>query len=78
MFGPVKLPPEFLALGNRAWVICNGQQDVGFGVRPMKQLGPSATRDQCAAAGVPFFFYGMPGNAVKTPPDLLVREFPRW
>ena len=77
MFGPVKLPPEFLALGNRAWVICNGQQDVGFGVRPMDANWARALRDQCAAAGVPFFFYGMPGNA-ETPPDLLVREFPRW
>lgn len=38
------------------WVICGGEN--GPGARPMHPDWPRGLRDQCAAAGVPFFFKG--------------------
>jgi protein gp37 len=52
--GPLILPPVFLALGNRAWIIAGGES--GPGARPMNPDWARSLRDQCQAAGVPFFF----------------------
>lgn len=54
MLGPVTLPQEFIALGNRGWAICGGES--GNGARPMHPNWARGIRDQCSAAGVPFFF----------------------
>lgn len=52
--GPLKLPDDFLALGDRAWVIAGGCS--GAHAWPAHPAWFRAVRDQCAAAGVPFFF----------------------
>lgn len=39
---------------NITWIICGGES--GHGARPMHPDWPRSLRDQCAAAGVPFFF----------------------
>ena len=39
---------------DRFWVICGGES--GSGARPMNPDWARSLRDQCAAAGVPFFF----------------------
>lgn len=48
--------PEADVLANRKldWVVAGGES--GPGARPMHPDWPRALRDQCAAAGVPFFF----------------------
>lgn len=52
--GPIDWPKEFLALGKRAWLVTGGEG--GPGARPMHPDVPRHDRDQCNAAGVPFFF----------------------
>lgn len=52
--GPLLLPPDFLALGNRAWLVCGGES--GSKARPMHPDYARGVRDQCVEAGVPFFF----------------------
>ena len=52
--GLINYPKEFLALGNRAWLITGGES--GSGARPMHPDIPRHDRDQCQEAGVPFFF----------------------
>lgn len=54
LLGPVKLPPEFLALGKRGWVIVGGES--GPKARPMHPDWVRGPRDQCVQAGVAFFF----------------------
>lgn len=54
LLGPVTLPQEFLALGSRAWVIAGGE--TGRKPRPTDPEWFRSLRDQCAAAGVPYFF----------------------
>lgn len=49
--GPRCNPDGSDALG---WVICGGES--GPGARPMNPAWPRSLRDQCQAAGVPFFF----------------------
>lgn len=57
------------------WVICGGE--TGPGARPMHPDWARSLRDQCAVAGVPFFFKKMGAAwSGETPPDLLVREYP--
>ncbi|MDF1720546.1 MAG: phage Gp37/Gp68 family protein [Minwuia sp.] len=64
------------------WVICGGE--AGPGARPMHPDWARSLRDQCAAAGVPFFMKQMSAvtldgaKADKTaiPDDLLIREVP--
>jgi protein gp37 len=64
------------------WVVAGGES--GPGARPMHPDWARSLRDQCAAAGVPFFMKqlsGPKGRAVKNidqfPEDLRVREWPR-
>ena len=52
--GPLILPPDFLALGKRAWLVCGGE--TGPGARPMHPDWARKVRDDCQAVGVPFFF----------------------
>lgn len=54
MLGPVDLPPEFLALGRKAWVIVGGES--GKHARPMHPAWVRSIERQCEAAWVPFFF----------------------
>jgi protein gp37 len=76
MIRPVTLPDDFLALGNRTWVIISGEQRVP-GTRP-RYLNPQlarAVRNQCQTAGVPLFVKQMcRGEAID--PDLYIKEFP--
>lgn len=46
--------PEPIAWSSLDWVICGGES--GAGARPMNPAWVRRLRDQCAAAGVPFFF----------------------
>jgi protein gp37 len=73
MLGPVRLPPDFLRHGRRAWTIASGEQ--GRDARSMDADWARALRDQCAAAGVPFFLLQMAGRK-PIPADLFVRQFP--
>jgi protein gp37 len=73
MIGPVRLPDGFLALGK--WVIVSGEQGPSRYCRPMDVRWARALRDQCAAAGIPFFLKQM-ARKQPIPPDLHVRQFP--
>jgi protein gp37 len=73
---PIRLPPELLALGNRAWVIVNGMEKVPH--ERCRDTDPDwmrAVRDQCAGAGVPIYVKGMSFRD-PIPIDLLIRQFP--
>jgi protein gp37 len=72
MLGPVRLPDDFAG----RWVIVSGEQGPHQHIRDMNPSWARAVRDQCAAAGVPFFMKQMAGKR-PIPPDLLIREFPR-
>jgi protein gp37 len=77
MIGPVRLPPDFLALGDRGWVICSGEQGPGARCRDLDPTWARALRDQCKENGVPFFMKQLARKA-PIPPDLLIwRQFPR-
>jgi protein gp37 len=54
LLGPVRIPQRYLALGRSAWVITGGES--GPGARPAHPQWLRDVRDQCVAAGVPFFF----------------------
>jgi protein gp37 len=53
-FGPLVLPPDFLALGSRAQVIAGGASGSEAWAACPEWF--SAVRDQCVAANVAFFF----------------------
>lgn len=55
------------------WIITGGES--GKGARPMNELWARQDRDQCAAAGVPFFMKQM-SKKTAIPGDLMVREWP--
>ena len=57
------------------WIICGGE--TGPGHRWMNPDWARDPRDQCRAAGVPFFMKQMSGRE-PIPDDLMVREFPTW
>jgi len=77
MLGPVTLQPDFVAFGPRTWVIVNGEceQINPEECRPMDADWARAVRDQCRAAGIPFFMRAMHSGAY-VPPDLHIRQFP--
>ncbi len=52
--GLIQYPPNFLSLGNRAWVITGGE--TGDRARPSHALWFRNDRDQCHIHNVPFFF----------------------
>ena len=51
---------ELVRTRNLDWVICGGE--TGPGARPMHPDWARSLRDQCVAAGVPFFFKGWGGK----------------
>lgn len=55
------------------WAICGAE--TGPGARPMNPAWARSLRDQCRAAGVPFFFK-KPSPGQQTPSDLAIREWP--
>ena len=55
------------------WIICGGE--TGPDSRPMHPDWVCNLRDECVAAGVPFFMKKMSGGG-RPPEDLLIREFP--
>jgi protein gp37 len=76
MLGSVTLPPNFLAPGQRTWVIVSGEQRVpGTRCRDMDPDWGRAVRNQCKEAGIPFFMKQMAKGAY-IPPDLQIRQFP--
>lgn len=62
------------------WLICGGES--GPGCRPMNIEWARSARDQCKAAGVPYFMKQLGGNPDKRhnpddwPEDLRVQQFP--
>ena len=75
MIGPVSLPPDFLAYGNRTWVICGGEQ--GKDARPMNADWAGHLRDQCRQSRVPFYLlHG--SHKQRIPDNLFIREVPEW
>jgi protein gp37 len=62
-----------LDLPNLDWVICGAE--TGPGAREMNPDWARDIRDQCKAAGVPFFMKAMSGGA-PIPDDLNIQEFP--
>src|SRR5262249_41068058 len=73
---PINLPPDFLALRDRAWVIVNGEGETSHErARDTHPDWMRALRDQCAPSGVPLFVKGMSFNR-PIPLDLLIRKFP--
>ena len=88
MLGPVRLDTQYRRqMGGRPaypctesylfdldWVICGGE--TGPGARPMNLEWARDLRDQCKAAGVPFFFKQV-GGGRPIPADLQIREFPQ-
>ena len=72
---PLLGPLPNLPLAGMDWVIVGGE--TGPGARPMHPDWARSLRDQCAVAGVLFFFKKMGAAwSGETPPDLLVREYP--
>lgn len=53
------------------WLIMGGE--TGPGARPMNVEWARSVRDQCRAAGIPFFFKQMSGK-IPVPPDLKIQE----
>jgi len=72
MIGPVRLPHDFMG----RWVIVSGEEGPDALIRIMNPNWARAVRDQCHAAGIPFFMKQMTGT-IPIPSDLLVRQFPR-
>ena len=60
-------------LSKIGWVIVGGES--GHGARPMHPDWARSLRDQCQAAGVPFFMKQMTKKG-PIPDDLFIREFP--
>lgn len=59
--------------GGIDWVIVGGESGPGY--RPMNLDWARSIRDQCASAGVPFFFKQTAGKK-EIPEDLMIREYP--
>jgi protein gp37 len=77
--GALVLPPDFLALGRRAQVIAGGES--GGRLRRARIPPPlsafRAVRDQCAAAGVAFFFKQW-GDWAYAPEHMNFEDALRW
>lgn len=72
LLGPLNLP------GKLDWVICGGES--GRGARPMNPAWTRSLRDECAAAGVPFFMKQMGSvygahKGRELPDDLKIKQF---
>lgn len=72
LLGPVDLLHQYWPLGGNLginWVVCGGES--GSGARPMHPDWARSLRDQCQAAGVPFFFKQW---GAWSPSDITLRE----
>ena len=86
MLGPVELSPWLLYPDENSstrselrWVVCGAES--GLGARPMKLAWARDLRDQCAAAGIPFWMKQLGHNGQLKqledfPEDLRVRQWP--
>jgi protein gp37 len=74
LLSAVTLPDDFLKLAK--WVIAGGEQGASKDCRDLNLESARRIRDQCANAGVPFFFKQMSRKA-PVPIDLMIRQFPR-
>lgn len=81
MLGPVQLHPDWLRKNHLNflapavdWVICGGES--GPHKRPFNPDWARQLRDDCLAAGVPFFMKQM-DKVQSIPDDLLIRQFPK-
>ena len=63
------------ALPRLDWIVVGGESAQNKGARPMDPDWARSIRDQCAAAGVPFFMKQM-ANKAPIPEDLMVRQWP--
>jgi protein gp37 len=76
MLGPVVLPPDLLALGDRAWVIISGEQGRPHDrCRPMDVAWVSPVKKQCGDAGVPLFVKQW-AQLAPIRPDFFIHQFP--
>jgi protein gp37 len=81
LLSSVSIPPRFLALGRKAWVIVGGES--GAKARPFNLAWPRAVVEQCQAAGVPVFVKqlgALPIYRCRTcvyPFELMCRNFGR-
>lgn len=73
MIGPVVLPDDFLAFGNKVQIITGGES--GEDRRETDADWMRVLRDQCLPAGVPYFTKQMTGKR-HIPRDLMIRQFP--
>lgn len=75
LISPVTLPDDFLALGERGWVIVSGEQGPSANCRDLDRDWPRAPVRQCRSAKLPVFTKQM---ARKAPidPDVWERQFP--
>lgn len=69
--GPLVLPPDFLALGKRAWIVCGMESLGGWPGRSFELHihHIAALKNQCVEAGVPFFLkqINFNGKLLKMP-----------
>lgn len=77
--GPLSLPRDFLALGGRAWVIAGSES--GRGAREFDREWFDFVREQCDAAGIPFFQKQITTDGRKVPIEewpapMRTRQFP--
>jgi protein gp37 len=75
LIGPIMLPDDFLTLGSRTWVIVGGEHRVR-NPRDMNPKWARALRDQCKAAGIPFFLKQMARDAPIPEGLRNLRQFP--
>jgi protein gp37 len=74
----ITLPPDFLALGQRTWVVVYGECNrwESDRCRPMDAGWVLAILDQCRAARIPFFLRGMHTGEYIPPYLVNIRQFP--
>lgn len=67
--GSIRYSEPEAGIAGLDWIVCGGES--GPGARPMHPNWARRLRDQCAGAGVPFFFkqFGEYGQVPKTLPD---------
>ena len=79
MLWPISLAAQWIdkaryfETGVLDWIICGAE--TGPGARLMNLSWARSLRDQCYAAGVPFFFKSA-GPRIEIPDDLKIREYP--
>jgi len=78
MFEEIRLPQDFLDLGERGWVICGGES--GAHARQIDPAWARNLRDQCRESGTRFHMKQMSGRTKieleAIPQDLMIREYP--